>query len=303
MSSSLLGRWARSPWGSREAALVVLGVALGLLVSGLGGGGGGCGAAADAQDMQGMAHTADYFRESRGFDWASVDRVFVLPGGGPGEDGLPRWTVERCDSALRAFEALTAAERGRAAFLSLSAGSMNAPSARGRGGAVVFESSAIAGYLSSRGVPRASILCDLFSWDTVGNALHTRRVLISLLQLRPGRRRLHVEVHISDFHADRVRAALEWALGAAPSVLPSCRLTVVPVPSAASEAWPLEQLRARREHELKASAQVRQNARSMPSAAALAAYVDLQAHEGYFAFAHGSYAASKGAGWGASGGL
>ncbi|CAM9982676.1 unnamed protein product, partial [Hapterophycus canaliculatus] len=58
---------------------------------------------------------------------------------------------------------------------------MNAPSARGEGGHVVFESARITEDLVRGGVPPGSIIADFASWDTVGNAWFARMAVEAIL--------------------------------------------------------------------------------------------------------------------------
>ncbi|CAM9757390.1 unnamed protein product [Ectocarpus sp. 4 AP-2014] len=60
---------------------------------------------------------------------------------------------------------------------------MNAPSARGGNGHVVFESTRIAEELVRGGVPPGSIIADFASWDTVGNAWFARMAVEAMLDM------------------------------------------------------------------------------------------------------------------------
>ncbi|KAJ1450235.1 hypothetical protein M885DRAFT_61858 [Pelagophyceae sp. CCMP2097] len=241
----------------------------------------------------GRAHVSQLL--SKRFDFTKVDRLLVVPGGGPGRDGLPLWTRQRCDSMLRAYSALTKDQRAKTAVLLLSAGSMNAPSPRDASGAILFESVAMARYVSTAPVspPAAAVLCDTASWDTVGNAVAARSVVDALLWLNRGP--LSIEIHVSDFHADRTQAAMLWALEAAPAV--DVRLSVVAVSSKGLE-WTESDREMRAAHERQATLDMAANQEAMPSHKALKAFIDLQAHQGSFRFTHEVYAPSRGAGWG-----
>ena len=67
-------------------------------------------------------------------DWQDVERLIVIPGGGPGDastdNGFPLWTEQRTDAAIAEWQTHCVAMPERCAILALSAGSMNAPSAR-----------------------------------------------------------------------------------------------------------------------------------------------------------------------------
>ena len=64
----------------------------------------------------------------------------MIPGGGPGDadvdNGFPLWTEQRTDAAIAEWQTHCVSAPERCVILALSAGSMNAPSARkvcGRG--------------------------------------------------------------------------------------------------------------------------------------------------------------------------
>ncbi|CAM9951089.1 unnamed protein product [Ectocarpus fasciculatus] len=121
--------------------------------------------------------------DSTGRGFGTVKRVYVVPGGGPGsvkDAGYPSWTAQRVAKALQRFDMKYG---DTTAFLALGAGSMNAPSARGGNGHVVFESARIAEELVRGGVPPGSIIADFASWDTVGNAWFARMAVEAMLDM------------------------------------------------------------------------------------------------------------------------
>jgi uncharacterized SAM-binding protein YcdF (DUF218 family) len=167
---------------------------------------------ADAKSEQ-ISDTLQWIMHETGssVDLDAIEQIIVIPGGGPGgkeAQGFPIWTQKVCDEALSRYFNLTTQHK---MILALSAGSMNAPSARAADGTAVFESTAITAYLVSKGVPASRIFADFTSWDTVGNAWAARSVVESLLRL--SRKDLVVQVFISDFHARRMQAIFEWVFG------------------------------------------------------------------------------------------
>jgi hypothetical protein len=148
-------------------------------------------------------------------------------------------------------------------FLALSAGSLNAPNRLDEGGGlgsgasnrqIIFESTFMIKHLLELGVPRARIFGDFMSWDTVTNAMVLRMTIKGLLQQKFGyegegeggdawgsafgdsstnpttmdvkmpARAIDVEIFISDFHLERVQAAVEWVLSLSPSLTPAVNI-------------------------------------------------------------------------------
>jgi hypothetical protein len=168
-------------------------------------------------DRRAVSDTLQWIMHETGtkVDLRAIEQVIIIPGGGPGAkeaNGFPIWTQKVCDEALLHYFNATSKNT---IILALSAGSMNAPSARAADGTAVFESTAITAYLTSKGVPAGHIFADFTSWDTVANAWVARSVVEALLQLSTGSSRplLPVHVFISDFHARRMRAIFEWVFG------------------------------------------------------------------------------------------
>lgn len=274
--------------------------------------------------------------------WRGIERLLVVPGGGPGnpgtDGGFPLWTRQRTDAALEEWrESCEPFGSARCAILALSAGSMNAPSPRNFKGHVVFESSLIAEHLVRNGVPPEAIICDWATWDTVGNAWFTRLVAEALIHLAdPDRLKkiqgistrdgtkvargstlpetaslfnghgvvLRLTVFISDFHAARMHAALDWVFGLdpRPGDQYGVRTTVdvVSVISKGTEWEERESFKDRMKHESQWETRLRGWASQglLQSATEMQAYLLLGAHSGYFQFTHGTYITSSGGGWG-----
>lgn len=282
--------------------------------------------------------------------WRDVERLLVIPGGGPGDpdtdNGFPLWTRQRTQAALQEWrESCAPFDSTRCAVLALSAGSMNAPSPRNSQGHVLFESTLIAEHLVNNGVPPEAIICDWASWDTVGNAWFTRLVAESLVHLaspdrlmrlqhrRSGARQqvegakasstsgdgttvdaqpllrdvgvaLRVTCFISDFHAARTHAALDWVFGLSPTVGSQhgvrATVDVVTVTSQGVQWEGAESFADRIAHESAWEIRLRRWATQglVTSTTELQAYLLLGAHRGYYDITHGSYRVSSGGGWG-----
>ena len=170
----------------RDALLLLCGAALGawlaLTASAAWGGGGGADGAPEWTRARDALEDLVVAACPRAL---SARALFVIPGGGPGDaerdGGLPRWTRARADAALEEYAQLGGDggddgaddARGGVLFVALSAGSMNAPSARdARDGSALFESRAIFDYLVARGAPADAIVVDWLSW---GNARRVAR--------------------------------------------------------------------------------------------------------------------------------
>ena len=137
------------------------------------------------------------------------------------------------------------------------------------------------------------------------------RLLVEALRFSPraatgggaagGARQLAVTVFVSDFHAARTKACLEWALALGPPAPPAPRvaLAVRSVPSDGEDWGASRDAFARRlEHERAATAAARENARLVRSGRDMLAYLLLGGHRGYWDYTHGRYTPSEGAGWG-----
>ena len=242
-------------------------------------------------------------------DFSLVNVLYVVPGGGPGNagDAFPMWTRERTQAAVSHWRTELRCKPRRAsapscAFLALSCGSLNAPSARMDDGRALFESMATVRFLEESGVPSRQIIADSFSWDTVTNALALRWVVEALSGLHAARfgrhekERIELRVFISDFHAARFAANAQWALGVAPSVLDNSMLSVHSVPSSAFSTDAAARA-ARMAHEERGAAVARANARIVRTINELQAFVLLGGHGGLWSYTHRRHAAAKGGGW------
>ncbi len=125
-----------------------------------------------------------------------MHELIIVPGGGVRPDGtLPPWARSRFDRALEL--------RADQPILCLSAGTVHKP-------ATMMEASAGARYLLHRGVEPDSILMEMGSWDTIGNAFFARTIHTDL---REWRRLLIVN---SAFHMVRTKAIFRWVFALAP---------------------------------------------------------------------------------------
>ncbi|CAM9096389.1 unnamed protein product [Scytosiphon promiscuus] len=172
--------------------------------------------------MQHHGPLRELIGNSTGRGFGVVKRVFVVPGGGPGSTehaGYPPWTAQRVTKALQRYDAKY---QDTTAFLALGAGSMNAPSARGEDGHVVFESARITEDLVRGGVPPGSIIADFASWDTVGNAWFARMAVEAILDM---------SFRHGDRAGQRHAAPPPTAFTSAPAAATGATASVAPSPS------------------------------------------------------------------------
>ncbi|KAJ1396198.1 hypothetical protein B484DRAFT_265647 [Ochromonadaceae sp. CCMP2298] len=251
----------------------------------------------------------------------AVDTIYVIPGGGSSADGgYPEWTRRRVQEAFDAYRQ-RAPSSGRALFLALSAGSLNSPNVLFDDRQIMFECQHAMQHLTQLGVPKEDVVGDTFSWDTVTNGLTLRMVveavqayrtsypheadkqvapltpLTPLTPLAP----LCIEVYISDFHADRVRAAFDWVLGLKPPVLASgTDAVVMRIHSVSSQGieWPSPADYALRiEHEQQGERRIRLNAQHIRTLGQFQAFLVLGGHQGLHRYLHQEYSHAPGAGW------
>ncbi|MCP5049603.1 MAG: YdcF family protein [bacterium] len=129
----------------------------------------------------------------------SVDAILV-PGGGMRANGeVPPWVKNRLDRAKELHN--------DDFIVTLSGGTIHKPPPLDEQGYPVFESIAAARYLMERGVDPQDILCEIASYDTIGNAWFSR-----IIHTEPrGFKRLLVIT--SEFHMARTKAIFEWVYG------------------------------------------------------------------------------------------
>ena len=241
--------------------------------------------------------------------------VYIMPGGGSGPDILkleyPEWCKQR---VVAAYKHSTDGNVGnkKSIFLALSAGSLNAPNTLQSDSKIIFESQFMIAHLAELGVASDRTFGDSMSWDTVTNALVARQFLEGILSLKAKRSmnkkvendyspspQLNVEVFISDFHAERVKAAFDWIFNLEPSLIKSGGITFS-VHSVSSEnvVWnDKEEFEERVRHEGAGVAQIQQNAKIVTSISDLYAFLLLGPHKGLNNYLHNSYEPSSGAGW------
>jgi len=182
----------------------------------------------------------------------NVDTVFVVPGGGSGSSGLPEWSKRRLDAANLAFKAASASGK-RPIFILLSAGSLNSPNLLQEDGRMIFECQHMMRYLVDQlNVDAKYIFGDFISWDTVSNGLTLRMFIEGLLAIQSDpflleelaashkKKKIQLQVYISDFHAERVRAVFEWVLSLQPSLANDVVLTIHSVGSEGSSSLTLQ---------------------------------------------------------------
>lgn len=237
-----------------------------------------------------------------------VTKLIVLPGGGPGRDGgYPEWTRQRVQAAYDYYQSLPAAEKLEAAFVTLSAGSLNGANQVMEDKRIIFECQFMMNHLIRLGVPKQRVWGDMFSWDTVTNGLSLRLFLQALLAFHSNQSssKVHVEVFISDFHADRVEAAFNWVLNLSPPLRPgapldhatgrprSIPMTMHRVPSSGS----MPGYEQRLQHEAKGTKAIHQQAARITSFNGFLAFVLLGGHKGLRSYLLQEYTKSVGGGW------
>ena len=114
-----------------------------------------------------------------------------------------------------------------------------------------------------------------------------------------------MSIFISDFHAARFHAAMDWAFGLAPSTDYSGPDAVVShhvtsVSSVGVDWGSQDEYKARLAHEEKGAGMLRHNAETgvATTVTEMAAYLLLGGHMGYHKFTHDTYVPTEGGGWG-----
>ena len=129
--------------------------------------------------------------------------AILIPGGGVRENGqLPIWVEKRLD---RAIEMQTGEY-----IITLSAGTVYKPPPRDTDGFPIFESTAGARYLISRGINPELVLTENCSYDTIGNAYFSRVIHVDPRNFRS------LLIITSDFHLPRTQKVFNWVYGLSP---------------------------------------------------------------------------------------
>lgn len=234
-----------------------------------------------------------------------ADVVYIIPGGGS-SNGVeyPEWTRQRVAAA---YKHSIEQENKQPIFLALSAGSLNSPNSLQPDSRIVFESQFIIAHLLELGASKDIVFGDFMSWDTVSNGLVARQFLEGLLAVKSHkgskknlRSNVHLQVNIfiSDFHAERVKAAFNWILALEPSLFNGGISMVVHSVSTEDIVWPnKEEFDERIKHEENGVLLMQQNSVAVTSIAELYAFLMLGPHKGFHNYLHNSYSRSQGAGW------
>ncbi len=125
----------------------------------------------------------------------------LVPGGGFRDRSLPPWVKNRLD---RAFAVCRECKH---IIITLSAGTTHKPLPTDDEGFPIFESVAAANYLISLNFPPRRILCEISSYDTIGNAYFSRMIHAEPLVLKK------LLVITSEFHMPRTKAIFKWIYG------------------------------------------------------------------------------------------
>jgi hypothetical protein len=229
----------------------------------------------------------------------ACERLLVIPGGGPGPKeahGIPQWTKQRAVEAAKVFLELSVEQRSKTLVLALGAGSMNGPNTRMEDGRVVFECSHVIAFVQEQGVPQENIIGDWISWDTVSNAMVVRLIVDALLDtFEPPR--LEIQVFISDFHADRVKACFDWTLHLKPYTKRNVEVIVHRLVSESSTWSTKEEFNKRMAHEQKAVELIHHKREKITTLKQFLAFMLLGGHQGLYKYTHSMYSPSSGAGW------
>lgn len=244
---------------------------------------------------------------------SNTQTIIVIPGGGSGLSkssfvankttvGLPEWTKRRLKAASEYYHSLTNKEQEQTIFLTLSAGSLNAPSGRLSDERIIFECTPMIDYLKESNIPSSKIFGDFFSWDTISNGLSLRLFLDGLKSFNQRSKTIRIEVFISDFHLLRVQAALEWVLSLEPSYTSSKSLTrtqlnMHDVSSHGIDGFGPEELQARAVHEKKGVEQIQSNARIVRTWEQFLSFMMFGGHVGIRKYLFQQYSSSRGVGW------
>lgn len=246
--------------------------------------------------------------------------VYIMPGGGSGTDILKVEYPEWCKQRVVAAHKHSLEVNKNSVFLALSAGSLNAPNTLQSDSKIIFESQFMLAHLAELGVSGDRTFGDTMSWDTVTNALVARQFIEGILSLRKMKSRLrddaksnfrepvndhipsfplNVEVFISDFHAERVKAAFYWIFDLEPSLFKSGGITFsVHSVNSESVVWnDKEEFEERVRHESAGVIQIQKNAKIVLTVSDLYAFLLLGPHEGLNTYLHNLYVPSSGAGW------
>jgi hypothetical protein len=257
--------------------------------------------------------------------------IYIIPGGGSGSDLIsleyPEWSKQRVVAAHRHSQEKIA-ENKKSIFLTLSAGSLNAPNLLQTDGRIMFECQFMIAHLLELEVASDRIYGDTQSWDTVSNAQVARQFLEGLLALRKPthsqkastnkkKKRsfrdengapedlviatspLQVEIFISDFHAERVKAAFNWVFSLEPSLFEGRSITVA-VHSVSTEDIIWSDRAAyedRMKHEEEGVQRILKNSKIVTTMAEFNAFILLGGHTGFDSYLKNSYQVSQGAGW------
>ena len=205
----------------------------------------------------------------------TYEAIIVVAGGMTDDGGLPAWVTSRLDFVKEEYDRHVAAKREAPYVVLAGSATPHKPPPLAKGGFLLHESTAMATYLADRGVPRAKMLKDTASMDTIGNAYFT---LTSHAIPRGWR---DVLIVTSKFHMGRTRAAFEWvwnlyvpssdgagaAAGDAAPSAPHVRLSFHATPDDGLDASVIE---ARAAREAKSEAALRKNATEVTTLAAFA---------------------------------
>lgn len=249
--------------------------------------------------------------------------IYVIPGGGAGTSansvtgklGYPLWTSYRIVEAYKHYT--DNMQDSKAIFFALSAGSLNNGNSLSSDRRIIFECQHMVKHLIELGVDSEIVFGDFMSWDTVTNGLSLRLFIEGLLSAQSldqdsqkltsnnlkkkvdkGDEKLLIEVFISDFHLERVKATFSWVLGLTPSLLDDKVELRMHSVSSIGITWASRQdFEARLDHEKRGVELIKKNSEFIRTISELYGFLLLGGHKGLNNYFKGDYIVSKGAGW------
>lgn len=192
---------------------------------------------------------------------ANRDAILVLGGGLRANNQLPEYVQRRFDRALEL--------QAREPIVALSAWTMHRAVRVDDDGHQLLESQAGVEYLLARGVPANLIFREATSYDTIGNAYFSRVQFVDPMHWR------NLLVITSEFHMQRTEAIFRWVYSLdAPAPF---HLQFMATENAGLNN---EELRVRREHEVRSIQAIEKLNHRLTSLPALATWL-FSEHEAY----------------------
>lgn len=181
-------------------------------------------------------------------------------------------------------------------FLAISAGSLNGANQRLADNRVIFESQYTMQHLKLLGIPENKIFGDIFSWDTITNGLYLRQYVEGyFVTCQHKNCEIIIEVFISDFHLNRIRASFEWILSLKPNLSFQYNLIMHAIPS--TNIFQSNDLSIREKHELEGLKRIERNKNKIKSLPDLYHFLYVGGHVGISSYLHGTYNTTRSVGY------